>query len=141
MPAAIAARRPVRLLLVLLFPLAVYISFRSRRDVWFVLVVGLSLVASMSRGLPLAPTRLTARGRWGVAIILAALVLASLLSLNETQLETQVAKQYPAQAVAFLQQGVYEGPLYNTYNWGGYLIYKYREHPLYRWMWHARAGP
>ena len=114
----------VRLLLVLLFPLALYCSFRSRRDVWLVLVVGLALAASMSRGLPFAPTRLTIRGRWGVAGILAALVMGSLLSLNEARLQKQVAEGFPAKAVAFLKQGSYEGPLYNTYNWGGYLIYR-----------------
>ncbi len=62
--AAIALRRPLRLLLVLLFPLAVYFSFRSLRDQWIVLVVGLSLVASASRGLPIAPTRLTLAPDW-----------------------------------------------------------------------------
>lgn len=93
--AAIAARRPLRLLLVLLFPLAAYCSFRSRRDQWLVLIVGLSLVASMSRGLPLAPTRLTLRARWTVAAILAALVSGSLLTVDEARLAANVAQEFP----------------------------------------------
>ena len=128
--AAIAARRPLRLLLVLLFPLALYSSFRSGRDVWFVLIVGLALAASMSRGLPLAPTRLTARSRWGAAAVVAVLTVGSLWTLDESRLEAKVAEYYPAQAVAFLRQGSYEGPLYNTYAWGGYLIFHYPEHPV-----------
>ena len=92
--------------------------------------MGLSLAASVSRGLPLAPTRLAIRARLAVAAILAALVLGSLLTLNEAQLEAQVARAFPAQAVAFLRQRSYDGPLYNTYNWGGYLIFHYREHPV-----------
>ncbi len=128
--AALAARRPLRLLLVLLFPLAVYCSFRSRRDQWLVLIVGLSLVASMSRGLPLTPTRLAIRVRLTVAAILAALVLGSLWTLDEARLEGQVAQEFPARAVAFLRQRSYDGPLYNTYNWGGYLIFHYPEHPV-----------
>ena len=126
--AAIAARRPVRLLLVLLFPLAVYCSFRARRDQWMVVLVGLSLVASMSRGLPLAQLRLTFREILAVAATLAALVLGSLLTLDEDWLQSQVAHWYPAQAVAVLRQGSYRGPLYNTYAWGGYLIFHYPEH-------------
>lgn len=128
--AAIAARRPLRLLLVLLFPLAVYCSFRSRRDLWLVLVVGLALVASASRGLPLAPRRRTLGGGMGVAAVLAVLALGSFLMLDEAPLEGQVARQYPAQAVAFLRQGSYDGPLYNTYNWGGYLIEHYPQHAV-----------
>ena len=128
--AAIAVRRPVRLLLVLLFPLAVYFSFRSLRDQWLVLLVGLSLVASMSRGLPLAPTRLTIRARLAVAAVLAVLVSGALLTLDEARLEAQVVQRFPAHAVAFLRQGSYDGPLYNTYNWGGYLIGNYPEHPV-----------
>ena len=128
--AAIAVRRPVRLLLVLLFPLSVYFSFRSLRDQWLVLVVGLSLVASVSRGLPLLPTRLTIRGRCAVAAVLAVLLLGSLATLDEARLEAQVAQRFPVQAVAFLRQGSYDGPLYNTYNWGGYLIANYPQHPV-----------
>ena len=127
---AIALRRPVRLLLVLLFPAAIYSSFRAQRDVWLLLIVGLSLVASMSRGLPLVSTRLTFRTRWAVATVLAVLVLGSLLTLDEARLEAQVARIYPAHAVVFLRQGRYDGPLYNTFNWGGYLIDQYREHPV-----------
>ena len=128
--AAIAARRPVRLLLVLLFPLAVYCGFRSTRDQWLVLIVGLSLAASASRGLPVAPVQLTTRNRWAVAALLAVLALGSLATLNEGRLSALVAQEYPAQAVAFLQQGPYPGPLFNTYNWGGYLIYHYPEHAV-----------
>ena len=56
--------------------------------------------------------------------------LGSLLTLDEARLEAQVAQEFPAQAVAFLRQGSYEGPLYNTFMWGGYLIFHYPEHPV-----------
>jgi hypothetical protein len=128
--AAIATRRPVRLLLVLLFPLVVYCSFRSRRDQWMVLIVGLALIASASRGLNFSPTRLSFRAGLGVAAAMVVLFLGSFVTLDEAQLDAEVARQYPEKAVAFLQQGHYEGPLYNGYNWGGYLIFRYREHPV-----------
>jgi hypothetical protein len=63
-----------------------------------------------------------------VAAILVALMLGSFWALDQPQLEAQVAREFPAQAVAFLRQGSYDGPLYNTFNWGGYLIYNYPEH-------------
>lgn len=127
---AIASRRPVRLLLVLLFPLALYCSFRSRRDGWIVLIVGLSLVASASRGFSLAPARLSPRVRFGAAAVLTALILGSCSSLNEVWLGRQVARRFPVQAVAFLRQGSYKGPLYNTFEWGGFLIRHFPEHAV-----------
>jgi hypothetical protein len=46
-------------------------------------------------------------------------------------LEEQVAKVFPAQAIAVLKQrGPYAGPLYNTFGWGGYLMYHYPQLPV-----------
>jgi hypothetical protein len=125
--AAIASRRPVRLLLVLIFPLVVYLSFRSRRDEWMTLIVGLLLVASASRGHALTPTRLSLRSGLCVAAIVTAFALGCMGTLNEPELESYVARSYPVKAVAFLRRGSFDGPLYNTYNWGGFLIFHYPE--------------
>jgi hypothetical protein len=141
--AAIAARRPVRLLLVLIFPLALYFSFRSRRDEWMTLIVGLLLIASATRGLAIMPTRLSRRAALCVAAILAALFFGCMATLDESQLESYVAKSYPVKAIEFLKKASYDGPLYNTYNWGGFLIFRYPEHEVNidgRTLIHGTAG-
>ncbi len=61
---------------------------------------------------------------------MAVLASATLLTLDEARIEAQVAQRFPVQAAAFLRQRSYDGPLYNTFNWGGYLIGNYPEHPV-----------
>ena len=123
-------RRPVRLLLVILFPLALYLSFRSMRDQWLVLVVALALVGGMSRGLSLEATRLTAGARWAVAAVLALLAAAGLSALDETRLRAEVAERFPVRALTFLEHHPCDGPLYNTFNWGGFLIDRFPQQPV-----------
>ena len=131
--AAIASRRPLRLLLVPALSAGLVHQFPLPPGCWFVLFV--SLLAGGQHEPRPAPGPHKAydprplgvwppywpRSSW-----------LSLATLNESQLETQVAKQYPGPGRGILHQPghSYDGPLYNTFNWGGYLIYNYREHPV-----------
>lgn len=40
-------------------------------------------------------------------------------------------EDYPGKAVAFLRGKNYPGRMFNSYNWGGYLIWKYPERPVF----------
>ena len=44
--------------------------------------------------------------------------------LSRKTLEHEVATHYPAQAAAFVEQNGCRGPLYNHFNWGGYLLWR-----------------
>jgi hypothetical protein len=48
------------------------------------------------------------------------------MHVNNAQLEIQVAKDLPVQAVQAVRAKGYAGPLYNTFDWGGYLIWALR---------------
>ena len=48
------------------------------------------------------------------------------MQVNNVQLGTQLAKSLPVQAVEAVRAKGYAGPLYNTFNWGGYLIWALR---------------
>jgi hypothetical protein len=48
------------------------------------------------------------------------------MHVNHAQLETQLAKELPMRAVEAVRAKGYAGPLYNDYNWGGYLIWALR---------------
>jgi len=45
--------------------------------------------------------------------------------------ERAVARQYPVEAVQFLQALPVEGHLFNDYNWGGFLTWRLREYPVF----------
>jgi hypothetical protein len=65
--------------------------------------------------------------RRGLAAAAVVGVLAALLAwgrgLTEGRLEEKVAGVFPVRAAAVVAERGYAGPLYNDFNWGGYLIW------------------
>ena len=127
---ALGWRRRVRLLLALLFVMAVYVSFRSQRDVWLVLIVGLAVLAYVGpraaaprRPMPLSLNRV-------VAGTVALLVVGGSLALSESKLKSQVARALPVQAARFIAEEQPAGPMFNPFDWGGYLIFHLPEVPV-----------
>ena len=92
-------------------------------DQWLVLIVGLAILASASRGLRLPPSPLSRRARWIMAGLLAAVLAGSVPLLSQATLLVQVAESYPVAAVEHVHRHAYPGPLFNPFHWGGYLIY------------------
>ena len=43
--------------------------------------------------------------------------------LSNDDMKERVAKTFPVQAAEFVADKGYAGPLYNDFNWGGYLIW------------------
>ena len=50
---------------------------------------------------------------------------------NEKTVATAVSLNWPVEAVHHLNVSALEGNLFNSYNWGGYLIYAARQHPVF----------
>ncbi len=68
--------------------------------------------------------------------LLGLVVVAALLkigaALNPQEVLKAEQESLPAKAVEFIQQNKPAGPLFNSYNWGGYLIYKlWPAYPVY----------
>ncbi len=112
---------------------AAFASFRARRDMWFLVVASL---AQLTQGGRLAaeprPFTITLPR---AAIIAAGVSLFLILmgrqrGLSEANLAEAVARQYPVQAVEHVLQARYPGPLFNDFDWGGYLIWALREYPV-----------
>jgi hypothetical protein len=61
-------------------------------------------------------------------LLLAVIVLAALVRIGSTLLPLSVTEpsqdNLPVRAVQFIQDNQPPGPLFNSYNWGGYLIFK-----------------
>ncbi|MFM7148715.1 MAG: hypothetical protein ACKO23_02630 [Gemmataceae bacterium] len=118
----------------ILLACAVILGFRARRDGWIVGLTALFVIGTYLRD------RLSSSEEpWpGVFLwigtslaVLGSLALASSLrDLREPALEKVVAHHFPAKAVQHIQEQRYPGPLFNPFDWGGYLIWALPEYPV-----------
>lgn len=119
---------------ILLLAGAALLAFRARRDLWFVVLADLVVLASL--GPDDVPESERFRLGWaGVGALLAGLALAAIgrvltRDLSPAGLRTAVEKRFPVAAVAHVKQRGYAGPLFNDFNWGGYLIWALPELPV-----------
>jgi hypothetical protein len=126
--AALAWHRRLRVFETGLLLFASVISFRSQRDVWVIATVAAAILASQISGrqrvTPRQPRFVTILSV--VAAILTVVAGFRVLHVNEKTLETQIAKTMPVSAVETVLANGYAGPLYNDFNWGGYLVWSLR---------------
>lgn len=66
-----------------------------------------------------------------LALALAAGAVKLGVALDRTTVEQAQRDLLPVHAAAFLEHEQPPGPLFNSYNWGGYLIWARREYPVY----------
>jgi hypothetical protein len=69
---------------------------------------------------------------WALAALVGALVVLRVASeLNPATVEAARAATLPVEAVDCMVREDPPGPLFNSYNWGGYLIWTARDYPVY----------
>jgi hypothetical protein len=115
----------------LMLAMAAVLSFRSRRDLW---VMAITAGAILAAGLPVRAEREDRKNlpAWALALSAASAVLAvvasvALLHLNNGRLQAMLAEKMPVRAVDVVKERHYTGPLFNDYDWGGFLIWNLRE--------------
>ncbi len=112
---------------VLLLFTAAYFGFRGQRDVWLLVLASLMTVLSQK---PQEKHRLWVAIPRHTLVPICLLVVvggAALLEWREfsvAKTQDNTAKLYPLGAAAFVEQQRYRGPLYNHFNWGGYLMWR-----------------
>jgi hypothetical protein len=117
----------------LLLLMGTFLAFRARRDVWVVVLAALFIISELGRfarsELSFGFTKLRT-----ICVIVALTVAIYLIGLrrqiSEQQLESVVERGFPAAAVKFVNEKNYSGPLYNHFNWGGYLIWSLPRLPV-----------
>jgi hypothetical protein len=103
------------------------VSFRSIRDSWFVSITAAAIiVASVRRSEVGAGSTLGITG-WQLGRVLAGVTLVITLSAVDNDFSNRALFQtvhdsYPVEAIKFIQERHLPGPIYNNYNWGGFLI-------------------
>jgi hypothetical protein len=128
-------RRQLSTFEILLLISSAYLSFRARRDVWLVVLAALAILVTSRPRLGEADARAFVLTPWrsvvvagGVLVLYA--VVAWRSDLGEDHLRDEVAAHFPAKAAAAIEEHAWAGPLYNDYNWGGYLLWRLPSLPV-----------
>jgi hypothetical protein len=109
----------------LLLCAGVFVSFRAARDVWFVVIVSAVVLVSTTRpGTTrhrLSPGLLVGAGVLTLVIVG---VVAAARDFTPRALKASVEQAFPAAASQVVIERGYPGPLFNHYDWGGYLMWR-----------------
>jgi hypothetical protein len=131
---ALGRRRRLSSFEVLLLAAAGVFAFRSRRDLWFLVVAATVVLAGSPQPRYVASARLvlTPRRLAVVAATLAGLIVlvAWKRDLSAESLQRKVTGVFPVKAAAVVAQRGYDGPLFNDFNWGGFLIWSLPQLPV-----------
>jgi hypothetical protein len=126
--AALAWTRHIPFFELAALALAITVSFRSGREIWLLAVVAVAILASLlpvtEEGLGKPPAFAIPAIALGSGALLCA--AATAMQIGNAQLRADLADQMPVRAVEAIKDGHFRGPLYNTYDWGGYLIWNLR---------------
>jgi hypothetical protein len=124
--AVLATKRRFVLFETALLLFAIVMSFRSQRDLWVTAIVSAMILAS---GIVIHRKR-AIRQSSKFAVLLTVAAAALLLPIgfrvkhvDDPHLQASVNQSYPAAAVQFIRAHGYAGPVFDDYNWGGYLIW------------------
>lgn len=129
------SRRRIRLAEALLLAGLTYASLRAARQISIWALVAAPVLAASASDLlePLSrklnrssvryPTRPLQILNWSVLVIVAVAVVARIgtVMMNESKAERAY---FPVDAVNYIQAQNLSGPIFNNYNWGGYLIWR-----------------
>jgi hypothetical protein len=118
---------------VLLLLATAYFSFHAKHDLWFVVLASVGIVATARRR-SVSVDHVEAL-TWPQRLVgIAVLVLITLFTcwrrdLTNARLETELAAEFPVAAARVIEERGCKGPLYNHFDWGGYLIWRLPQLP------------
>jgi hypothetical protein len=130
---SIGRRRNVAPFWLLLLGTGIVLSFRSKRDVWFLTSVAITVIPLTCSVLSANITDQISRGQTiAVAIASVALIVFVIIisEISNSKLEQSVAQEFPVAAADFVDQHQLAGPMYNHFDWGGYLMWRLPRLPV-----------
>jgi hypothetical protein len=118
----------------LLLASSAYFSFHAQRDLWFVVLASLAIIIGKGCQCDRAMGDFAMTRRRSLAVAIGfVLVLAAIgwgRGLSPSRLAQAVEERFPARAASFVAEQHLEGPLYNHFDWGGYLIWRLPQLPV-----------
>ena len=115
---------------------ATVFAFRTWRDAWFICVVAAAIIADLpesdnhdaeQRERKIQPAEWAA-----ITVVSLVLLVAGMRSTDFTTrgLDRAITSEFPVDAVNFLRRNSVGGPLYNSFDWGGFLIFYMPQYPV-----------
>jgi hypothetical protein len=141
-----ASRRRLALTDFLLYAVFVYLSFNAARNIALFALAAAPLLARHAASLfeeQSSRFKLTFSSErstsgvirwlnWGILILLGLAVTAKAgLACSPEINRVEIGKSMPVEAVNFIEAIRPPGKLFNSYNWGGYLLYELPEYPVF----------
>jgi hypothetical protein len=111
---------------------ASFFGFRMTRDAWFLCITAAAVLADSARPSDQRdrPLRMPEVGGIGLAVALLLMLIARNTDFNPRGLDRAISGQFPVDAVNFLRTQPVGGPLYNSFDWGGFLIFYMPQYPV-----------
>jgi len=107
---------------------AAYLAFRSQRDIWFMVLTAVAILTDGGSARRLVTDRFTMTRSRVILVVAGVIMVLAVLGwergLSPKHLEEAVGDKFPAKAAAFIEEHGYRGPLFNHFDWGGYLIWR-----------------
>ena len=128
----VGRQKKVALFKLALLVVACVVAFRTMRDAWFLCLAAAAVIADVPVTEDEREPRETPLELAGVFAIVAVLLLLFARSTDFTTrgLDRVVSSKFPVNAVNFLRQNPLPGPLYNNFNWGGFLTWYMPQYPV-----------
>ena len=115
-----------------LLTVASVVAFRTMRDSWFLCITAAACIAdSGGEEVEREPSE-TVPQKAGLAAALALVLFlfARNTGFNTRGLDDAMSSWFPVNAVNFLRRNPQPGPLYNTFDWGGFLTWYMPDYPV-----------
>lgn len=124
---------PVKSFIAAIYFFGIILAFRSLRDAWFLVIPGLVIIMGSISPANSKDTEPFSKSQWIFAILAAvtwSYILIKHKDLDEHGLQRVLSNNYPVSAVFLAKQNNYPGPLFNHYDWGGFLIWQLPDRPV-----------
>ncbi len=139
---ALGRQKRIDLFKLVLLTVASIVAFRTMRDSWFLCIAAAACIADAWYGRPrdaaspeeevasAPPETLPEKAGLAVALALIMFLIAGNTDFNTRGLDDAMSSMFPVRAVNFLRKNPPAGPLYNTFDWGGFLTWYMPDYPV-----------
>jgi len=129
---AVGWQKKIDLFKLALLAMACVVAFRTMRDSWFLCIAAAACIADAGAA---DAEREPQETPWELAGVFASVAVVLLLfaggaDFNTRGLDEAISGRFPVNAVNFLRQNPVPGPLYNTFDWGGFLTWYLPNYPV-----------